>query len=75
MWVCQRWNPITGLMELAGDSDLPRDAWGHEFMEYMVENGLIVCADDYDTEGDSDHIAVMGKSETFGDFQWEWLDD
>jgi len=72
MWVCYQYDPDEkDWMELGG-IDLPQDCFGDELYDHMIEMEWLDSMDNYDVDGDSDHVAVMGKESKYGEFKWEW---
>ena len=48
------------------------DCWGDTLFDYMTDNGIIESLDEYETDGDSDSVAIMHKVGTKPDFRWEF---
>jgi hypothetical protein len=53
-----------------------RDCMGDEMYEWMEGNGYYGDAspDDYNYDGDSESVAIMGKKEGMTDFCFEWVE-
>jgi hypothetical protein len=50
----------------------PNDCWGDVLFDYMTDNGIIDNFYEYETDGDSESVAIMHKVGTLPDFRWEF---
>lgn len=75
MWILRRYD-AKGEAEDLEKIDLPSDCWGDELYEhlnaYLPEGRTL---DDYEYDGDSEFVAVMGKESEFGDFSFVFEED
>jgi len=72
MWVCYKYDINEKYWIELGDIDLPQNCFGDELYDHMVEMEWVDSMDNYDVDGDSYFIAVMGKEAEYGEFKWEW---
>ena len=52
----------------------PNDCDGDILFDYMTENDIIESFDDYDTDGDSEYVAIMSKTDKHPDFGCEFVE-
>ena len=52
--------------------DLPCDCFGDDLYDFMTEMGYIEDIEDYDVDGDTEYVAVMGHWKGLGQFCWEF---
>lgn len=72
-WQCYRVDG--GKRIFLGEVDGGPDIMGDDLYFHMEEADWIKSIDDYDVDGDSAHVAVMGKTAEAGDFSWEYTSD
>ena len=63
---------VNNKQEFVGEIDEPADCMGDDLYAAMEENGWIESIDDYDVDGDSEHVAVMHKDGSKPDFSLEF---
>jgi hypothetical protein len=72
MWVCYQYDVDEKDWVELGGVEAAQDCFGDELYAFMIEMGWVNDMDNYDVEGDSDVVVVMGKTEEDGEFKWEW---
>ena len=71
MWECLKYNVNKLEWEELGELDLPQECFGDDLYDHMVETGWVDSMNNYDVDGDSEFVAVMGKTKLDGEFRWE----
>ena len=75
IWTLHRWE--NGKRKPLGIFETPdgKDAWGSDMSDWMVEEGHYgdFSPDDYEFEGDSEHVAIMGKRKGVPDFSFSFI--
>jgi hypothetical protein len=54
--------------------DVANDCDGDVLWDYMSDNGIIIDWDEYETDGDSESVAVMHKTGSKPDYSWQFAE-
>lgn len=59
-----------GIWDLLGGIDLPKDCFGDDLYDHMIEMGWIQNMDFYDVFGNSEIVYVTGKTKKYPNYKW-----
>jgi hypothetical protein len=73
-WVCSKYDPQYKTWAVVAVLENINNCFGDELYEALYEKEILEDLDDYEYEGSSDFVAIMGKTENDSDFKLEFIE-